>query len=270
MKIIRCCIEKLARGRKLKRHIHVNGHLAPIYVSPDAQLKYLKLGAAAFDQDLIAIAETFIDSETVVWDIGANVGIFTFAAASIIKNGTVLSVEADIWLAGILRKTGALKEYSGRDIRVLPAALSSNSGVFVFQIAARGRASNALEIAGGSSQMGGIREIQYVPCLTIDTLLENQPEPELIKMDVEGAEALVLSGSTRMLESVRPIFYVEVAPANRAAVEEIMNAQAYKFFSSIGVSIGKIAEPNIFFVPVEKVEYFLEKGATLRNKLKLD
>jgi len=133
---------------------------------------------------------------------------------------------------------------------------------------ARGRASNALQIAEGNSQMGGIREFQYVPCLTIDVLLENQPKPDLIKMDVEGAEALVLSGASSMLDSVRPIFYVEVATANRTQVEKLMNSRDYKIFSSIGARVDGISEPNVFFVPSERVLQFAQKAETLKNKLK--
>ena len=83
----------------------------PIFVSPDAQLKYLKPGIRAFDRDLIDISEKYLTSKSNVWDIGANVGIFTFAASSIANKGTIVSIEADVWLASILRKTACLKEY---------------------------------------------------------------------------------------------------------------------------------------------------------------
>lgn len=154
MKFLRRCAEKLSRGKSFKRHIYVNGASVPIFVSPDAQLKYLKSGASSFDQDLILIAEAFVEKDSVVWDIGANVGVFTFASAAIAKTGVIISVEADIWLAGFLRRTRNLSEFTSADIRILPVAVSSQNGVAIFQIADRGRASNALEVAGGSSQMG--------------------------------------------------------------------------------------------------------------------
>ena len=104
--LLRTITERLTRGMILKRRMIVNGKNCTLLISPDAQLKYLKFGRGAFDQDLIGIAEKYVHSKSNVWDIGANVGVFTFASASIATEGAVLSVEADIWLAGILRKTG--------------------------------------------------------------------------------------------------------------------------------------------------------------------
>ena len=57
---LRRILEKLARGKRLRRHIYVKGQRVPIIVSPDAQLKYLKSGAEAFDFDLIRITEIFL------------------------------------------------------------------------------------------------------------------------------------------------------------------------------------------------------------------
>ncbi len=137
----------------------------PLLVSPDAQLKYLKFGFGKFDQDLIEIAENYLQPTSNIWDVGANVGVFTFAASSMTHEGMVVSIEADIWLANILRKTSMLKEYSQNNICVLPVAVSNENSISSFLIAARGRASNALEEAGGRSQTGGVREVQYVPTI---------------------------------------------------------------------------------------------------------
>jgi predicted RNA methylase len=118
MEFLRRCVEKLSRGKRFKRYIYVSAARIPIFVSPDAQLKYLKSGASSFDQDLISIAEAFIGDESVVWDIGANVGVFTYAAASLAKRGSVVAVEADIWLADLLGRTKRLSDYRNIDIRI--------------------------------------------------------------------------------------------------------------------------------------------------------
>lgn len=267
MKFFRKTAEFWARGKCFKRHLSVNKATWPIFISPDAQLKYIKVNVSAFDQDLIAIAETFVDRESIIWDVGANVGVFTYASAAMASEGTIVSVEADIWLAGLLRRTRRLKEYSSRDVRILPVAVSAQDGVAVFKIAARGRASNALESAGGSSQMGGIREKQYVPCLSLDTLLKSQPEPSFIKMDVEGAEAQVLRGATVMLSKIRPVFYMEVAGSNRKEIEEMVQKQNYHIFSPFGEERDKITEPNVFLVPLEKISFFAQKVGLLQSKL---
>ncbi len=205
-KTIRTALEHLSRGKVIKRYMIVKGIRTPLLVTPDAQIKLLKPGANAFDKDLIRIAERFLKEKSNVWDIGANVGVFTFAAAAVANKGMILSVEADTWLTGILRRSAQLKENNEKDIRVLPVAISEMNSVASFMIAKRGRASNALEVVGGRSQMGGVREKQYVPTLTIDTLLGSFPEPDFIKIDVEGAELLALKGASKVISSIRPVF----------------------------------------------------------------
>ena len=172
--MIRRLAERLARGRVLRRTIEVAGRRVPIHVSPDAQLKYLKPGARAFDADLLELAERRLAIDAVVWDVGANVGTFAVAAAVVAQHGRVFAIEADIWLAGLLRRTAAEPIFAGR-IEVVPCAVAANAGVARFVIAARGRASNSLELSGGRSQMGGAREVVLVPTLPLDALLGALP-----------------------------------------------------------------------------------------------
>ena len=95
MKIIRTIIERLSRGKVIKRKIYVKGNTIPLLVSPDAQLKYVKFWKNAFNSDLINIAERFLNEESNVWDIGANVEVFTFPAAAVAHKGTI---KEQFWL----------------------------------------------------------------------------------------------------------------------------------------------------------------------------
>lgn len=239
------------------------GSKIPLMVSPDAQLKYLKLGSGAFDSDLITIAENFVEKDSVVWDVGANVGVFTFAAASIAKRGTVVSIEADVWLANLLGKTRRLPVYRNLDIRILPVALFNQDGIAVFKIADRGRASNSLEKAGGLSQMGGVRERQYVPSLRMDTLLEEMPAPDFVKIDVEGAEKFVLEGADKILAEVTPVFYIEVSSVTRDVIMEIMAKHGYVAYSPKGERLDSNWTANVFLVPQARIDAFERKCVSL-------
>lgn len=253
---LRSMAEKLSRGKIFKRMFRVNSENHPIYITPDAQLKYLKVGPDKFDSDLIKIAEKFITADSVVWDIGANVGVFTFACASCLNSGTVISIEADPWLCSILKRTATLPFYKGKDIRIIPSAVSNNCGVSTFNIAARGRACNALDIVPGRSPMGGIREKIYVPTLTLDNLLENQPRPDFIKIDVEGAEAFVIEGAAKIISSARPIFYIEVDQNSYPLIHSSLGDSKYLFFNSDYTPIDHKHSDNVFCVPEEKLKLF--------------
>ncbi len=253
MKTLRTIVERLSRGKVIKRSITVNGKSVPLLVSPDAQLKYLKFGVGAFDQDLINISEKYLVENSNVWDVGANVGVFTFAASSVAHKGTVVSIEADIWLANLLRKTAMFKEYSN-NICVLPTAISNMNSVASFMVAARGRASNALEVAGGRSQMGGVREKQYVPTLTLDTLLNTFPPPDFVKIDVEGAELLVLQGADNLISKVRPKFYIEVGSNVSSEILNIFQSAGYGAYDPYGNKLTDSCAPNTLFIPEENEE----------------
>lgn len=247
--MLRRLTELLARGRVFRRKIIVSGYQVELYVSPDAQLKYLKLSNDAFDADLIRIAECFVKPGDCVWDIGANVGVFTFAASNRSGSGTVVAVEADIWLASILRRTCHLQSQVGRDIRIVPAAIADTDTVLKFRIAGRGRAANALSVVSGSSQMGGTREEQYVPAITLDTLLKAMPQPDFVKIDVEGAEHLVLDGAKITISTVRPTFYIEVSTANFPKMKALFDNSDYAIFDASGSVAQTCEASNFFFVP---------------------
>lgn len=254
MSLLRTFAEIAARGRVFRRSIQVAGRQVELYVSPDAQLKYAKLGKNAFDADLIHIAECFITESDCIWDVGANVGVFSFAAASLASKGTVVAIEADIWLAGLLRQTCALPQHLDQDIRVIPMAIASEDGVLKFRIAQRGRASNSIAVVEGSSQMGGIREEQYVPSLRLDTLLKSAPGPDFIKIDVEGAEGLALAGAEEIINNVRPMFYIEISAQNFLNIKSKFDASDYTAFDEMGSVVQQYVGGNYFFVPNEKPE----------------
>lgn len=229
--MLRSLAERLSRGKVIKRRLPHEFSKRPLYVTPDAALRYLKPSKTeAFDGELLAVAKQELSEDSIVWDVGANVGVFTFAAASIASKGSVLAIEPDIWLAALLRRSAALRENARLDIRVLPAAVSGDNGVAAFLIAQRGRASNSLDLSGGLSQMGGVRERVFVPTLTLDTLLECLPKPDFIKIDVEGAEIDVLSGGTKMLTEVRPTVYIEVSNDSCAAATKLFHDYDFALF----------------------------------------
>lgn len=245
---LRTVAERLSRGRAFKRSLSVGSRKAKIWVSGDAQLKYLKFGSDPFDRDLINIALACLEAEDVVWDVGANIGVFSVAAATRVKK--VVAFEADIWLASLIRRTAAIDVNKSLRIEVVPAALCSEEGISHFQIAKRGRASNALSTINGRSQAGGVREEVLVPTLTLDAASRSLGPPDFIKIDVEGAELLVLLGGQHLLSEHKPLVYIEVSSDLFGAVTSFFQELGYEGFDQNGHPLrtrnpGKLM--NIFF-----------------------
>jgi hypothetical protein len=147
---VRALAERLSRGRVLKRQLPARFGGAPIFVSPDAALRFWRKDLAKCDPPLFDAADELVRPGDVVWDVGANVGLFTFAAAARAgATGRVLAVEADQWLVSLLRRSASCQPASSAAVSVLSAAVSDRVGVAEFCIAKRGRCSNYLRGLGG-------------------------------------------------------------------------------------------------------------------------
>jgi FkbM family methyltransferase len=157
---------------------------------------------------------------------------------------------------GLLRKTSQLSNFAKKDIAIIPAAISDKPSIACFLVAQRGRASNALEDAGGSTQMGGTREKQHVATTTLDTMLDIFKTPDFIKIDIEGAELMAIQGADRLVADARPIFYIEVSSKSSTEIYERFVAADYSVFDQGKKQVERIQSANSFFVPSEKVESF--------------
>ena len=151
----------------------------------------------AVDPVLMSLAKEFVQPGAIVWDVGANVGLFAFAAASLAgSGGRVVALEPDAWLVQLLRRSAR------RGSRRVGAG-AGGAGGGRRDAGARGRsawpsvrrAANYLA-EYGTTQTGGTREDQTVVALTLDWLSSTPCRlPSVIKIDVEGAELEVLEGA---------------------------------------------------------------------------
>ena len=193
-----------------RRRLPAEFENAVLYVSPAAGLRYIFRPMANIDPPLLMAAHTLVRRDDVIWDIGANVGLFSLAAAVCAGDrGQVIAFEPDAWIAQLLRRTSGAQPIASARITVVPIAVASEISLRSFSIAARSRASNALS-EYGSTQMGGVEEQHVVAAFNLDWLLSKLPIPDIIKIDVEGAELEVLSNQVRMLNEVRPVIVCEV------------------------------------------------------------
>jgi FkbM family methyltransferase len=228
MGLLRTVLERVSRNRILKRRLPANLGNGIIFVSPDAALSFWK---PRLTSDLFDFAREFVKPGDTVWDIGANVGLFSRAAAYCAgSSGKVIAIEADMWLVSLLRRTSAAVDPSAAPIEVLPVAIFDQCGIASFNIAKRGRASNFLASEAGQSQTGGIRETVQVMTISLDWLLQQGSRPAVVKVDVEGAELDVFRGAERLLSDVRPVILCEVQDAARDGITALFKRHRYDFY----------------------------------------
>lgn len=232
MQTLRTELERLTRDWTFTRRMPVSFGRAPIRVTTSGGLRYLLKPMAGVDPLLLRLAEQLVAAGSSVWDVGANVGLFSVAAASRAgRSGAVLAIEADAWLVSLLRQTAQLQSPEAAPIEVVPAAAAELDGIARFCIAQRARSSNHL--AGfGHSQTGGVAETQTVAALRLDTLLGTARAPDVIKIDVEGAECRVLRGAARVLAEVRPTVVCEVGEESADECSAIFHGHRYVLFDA--------------------------------------
>lgn len=229
--MIRSIVEILLRGTVIKRRLTRSFGRRPIFVSPDSALSYLKPDWAKASGPLLDAATSFVSVGARVWDIGGNVGVFTMAAAHVAgPTGEVVVLEPDPFLAALVQRTSHHVENTNLNITVICAAVSDVTAITRFMVAKRGRSSSSLEQVGHRSQAGGTRYVQYVPTITLDCLLTTFAPPDFVKIDVEGAEELVLKGASRLLGESRPLIYIEVGNEQSPYVTECLRRYGYRLY----------------------------------------
>lgn len=135
--------ERLSRGVVLKRRLPREFGGGLIFVSPDAGLRYCRTNLVKADALLFQMVRELVRPGDVVWDIGANVGLFAFAAAHRAGSaGQVVAVEPDLWLVNLLRRSAARLDRADAQVTVIPAAVSESAGLASLHIAKRGRSGN--------------------------------------------------------------------------------------------------------------------------------
>jgi FkbM family methyltransferase len=134
----------------------------------------------------------------VCWDVGANVGFYTLLFARLIGGGAqVFAFEPLPCNLELLRRHVEMNRY--QNVRVLSCALGDFDGETGFD-PGPGPSTTMAHIAAE----GPLR----VCCSTADTLVAagEVQAPDVIKIDVEGAEAHVLRGARRAMEHHPVIF----------------------------------------------------------------
>lgn len=182
------------------------------------------------DPVLFSLAREFVHKDSVVWDVGANVGLFAFSAAHLSgSRGTVIAIEADAWLVGLLRRSSRIQPASSAPVNVIPVAVAESLDLRTFQIAARSRAANSLK-GYGSTQTGGAAEEQIVLTASLDWLSERYAMPDVLKIDVEGAELEVLRGAESLLDNKRPTLLCETSGETSFEVTRLLLSKGYRLY----------------------------------------
>lgn len=178
-------------------------------------------------------------------DIGANVGIYTLAAAHRVgPNGRVYAVEPHKPNAVSLMRNVLRNGLQDR-VDVLTVALSDQRMIatFNYKDLAASSAGSQLGATNVSGKEFKVAASEVVLGLSVDELIEIKAmaAPHHVKIDVDGIELPILRGMAALLASPqRPrTLQVELNVGEHDAVESFMAAQGYKLDHRHFTAIGK-------------------------------
>jgi len=142
-------------------------------------------------------------------DVGANVGYFSLIAAQCVgDSGRVVAIEPNPSVADQLK--GNVERSKLSNVIIEQTACSDSSSTLTLYIPDESKLGQA---SLSKSNAGGVKSVQ-VRSVTLDQLIRDHALETVtfVKIDVEGAELIVLRGMTDTLRRLRPIIVLELVP----------------------------------------------------------
>jgi len=182
-----------------------------------------------YEPNLLKTIIHLVQPGWVAYDIGANIGYISLLLAQTVgEDGKVFSFEA---LPTNLDRLRSHIEINGLNSRVdvVPSAVAASSGVIRFFVGPSGAMGKAEGSAGRPESPGESIEVQGI---SLDDFVyqNDNPPPDVIKMDIEGGEVLALQGMSRLLTKARPLILLELHGPKAARV-------AWKILTGAGYSL---------------------------------
>lgn len=233
----------LRRNRFLSEHVlpgldvtlarRLNGVEWPVYLRLVRNFSYV-VNSGLVEPGQTALMTTVIKrtSPQVFWDVGANIGFYSWLFLSQNPSGQALLLEPEPENVMLLQRTIERARLKGATC--LAIAASDQIGRMAF---ARDLVSGA---TGGfvgdedpfiARHYGLEAPVTTVATTTLDELACHQPPPDLVKIDVEGAERWVLGGAQNVLADFGPIVFFE-SSQHRPEVMHLFRQHGYDVFPS--------------------------------------
>jgi FkbM family methyltransferase len=211
-----------------------------------------------YEPQIAGLLRRFLVPGATFVDIGANVGFHTaVGAAAVGSGGTVVAIEPNPDNARLLAHT--IRRNGLDQVRLLPLALSDHVGHATFRTAIGSNGG----FVGRSGHDAFDEHCSIVPTVTLDSLTLGTID--VVKMDVEGAEPLVICGGRGTLASTRPILVFEFSCEMTSRVGGVTPRDHLMSVAELGYDLHQVDRVDGSLVAIGDVDTFLaEWGDWLR------
>jgi len=144
-------------------------------------------------------------------DVGTHLGWYTCLAAKHMPNGIVYGFEMDDMFFHLLKKNVALNKCD--NVEAYNVAVFDSAGTVNYR-REDNRYSPGFRLRTNTTN-GSSNGVVSVQSVALDDFFQEEGVvPDLIKVDVEGAEMNVLMGMRNTLQAHKPVLFLEVHPSN--------------------------------------------------------
>jgi FkbM family methyltransferase len=151
------------------------------------------------DKKNFSLLSSLISDGDVIVDVGSHEGLYTSFFLEKIKNtGKVYSIELSNSTFEVLRKN--VSRFN--NIILMNCAISNVDGQIKYYESKKNHLNNIMghDVLYNKQEMKGV-----ITSMRLDTLLKNEKKIKLVKIDVEGAEHLVLEGMEKIVDRIEYI-----------------------------------------------------------------
>jgi FkbM family methyltransferase len=191
-----------------------------------------------------------------VVDVGANVGYYTMLSASLVgSSGKVIAFEPNTENCRLIIIN---KQENGFDqVDLYPVALSNYLGTAYFTPAV---GSNGGLLPNDKSGLMN-PNCMVIPTMPMSDVIR---EPfHFMKVDVEGAEHLVLEGGKSLIKKYRPVIVTELSMEMISRVSGISGGEFLNWMTSIGYRGAVIRKSDGLADPIDDLDSFLDRWGDL-------
>jgi FkbM family methyltransferase len=221
-----CIVLLLGRESKSRPILRGMASGYRICVSPAEKLGYL-LGTD--EPHLQKAIRHYVAAGDTVYDIGANIGYVSLSLSKRVgSTGRVIAFEPILRNADAFQKNIQINGIS--NVRLLNVAASDRRGEALIRVTDNLSTASLVWHRNDPSATE-----QRIDTVAIDELVEAGEfgYPTFVKIDVEGAEAIVLQGMRRTIAAVRPVLFVECSEAGREQTWNQLRELNYDCWSAI-------------------------------------
>ena len=202
--------DKRSKGELTATEVILTREGFRIHVDPsDYAVGHTLARTGGYEPEVSAALRKVLAPGATLIDIGANIGWFSLLGASIVgPSGHVVAVEPNPRNVALLRES--VKDNGFENIQVLPVALAERPGVAALET--DGSNGRVIPIDGPPPET--MEASFVVATYPLDELLDDAGtgSVDVMKIDVEGAEPLVLLGATKTISQKRPLLISEFYP----------------------------------------------------------